>query len=321
MAGFLDQVRTGCRKVVEQSSHVKINFDGISAYAGTLPLEQMFLPELDPVHHYLGHGEDTTAFLLTLDTINFGSGYFPHLRKRPGMSGYFTIASSLCDHFREHGPFSARELAEATPDQCTRIFHQDPDNVVVSELMRLFARALNDLGRYVSERFNGSFSAVVDAAEGSAEKFVKLLTAMPCFNDIEVYDGLLVPFFKRAQLAAADLSLAFRGEGPGRFYDLDRLTIFADNLVPHVLRVDRILIYDETLVSRIDRGEIIPSGCHEEVEIRANAVHAVELVVQELRRTGHSVKAMDLDYLLWNRGQQPHYKEAHPRHRTRTVFY
>jgi hypothetical protein len=30
---------------------------------------------------------------------------------------------------------------------------------------------------------------------------------------------------------------------------------------------------------------------------------------------------MALDYLLWTRGQQPEYKRAKPRHRTRTVFY
>ncbi|MEZ5167114.1 MAG: hypothetical protein R2695_11730 [Acidimicrobiales bacterium] len=33
--------------------------------------------------------------MLSLDAINFGSGYFPYLRKRPGMSGYHTVASSL----------------------------------------------------------------------------------------------------------------------------------------------------------------------------------------------------------------------------------
>ena len=33
--------------------------------------------------------------MLVLDSINFGSGWFPTLRKRPGMSGYFTVASSL----------------------------------------------------------------------------------------------------------------------------------------------------------------------------------------------------------------------------------
>ncbi len=38
-------------------------------------------------------------------------------------------------------------------------------------------------------------------------------------------------FYKRAQIVASDLALA----GVARFADLDRLTIFADNLVPHVL--------------------------------------------------------------------------------------
>jgi hypothetical protein len=39
-----------------------------------------------------------------------------------------------------------------------------------------------------------------------------------------------------AQLAAADLSLAFAGQGPGRFEDLGSLTIFADKPI-----LDRIL--------------------------------------------------------------------------------
>ncbi len=30
---------------------------------------------------------------------------------------------------------------------------------------------------------------------------------------------------------------------------------------------------------------------------------------------------MDADYRLWNRGQQPYFKQVKPRHRTRTVFY
>jgi hypothetical protein len=46
----------------------------------------------------------------------------------------------------------------------------------------------------------------------------------------------------------------------------------------------------------------------------------VELLKRELHKLGREVSAMGLDYLLWNRGQQPYYK-ARPRHRTRTVFY
>ncbi len=121
-------------------------------------------------------------------------------------------------------------------------------------------------------------------------------------------------------MTVADLALAFGGRGPGCFEDLDRLTIFADNLVPHVLRVDGVLRYDDDLLARINRGELIPAGSAEEVEIRACALHAVELLVKELCQKGHDATAVQLDYILWNRGRDRTYK-SRPRHRTRTVYY
>jgi len=144
--------------------------------------------------------------------------------------------------------------------------------------------------------------------------------AMPMFADVADYIGLRVPFYKRAQLAAADLAIAFGGQGWGRFGDLEKLTIFADNLVPHVLRHDGVLVYERDLAARIDAGEEVAVGSAPEVELRAVAVHAVELIKAELARQGRDVTAMGLDQLLWNRGQQPVYR-AGPRHRTRTVFY
>ena len=66
-------------------------------------------PELDPGRHYLaGAPEEVAHFMLVLDSINFGSGWFPTLRKRPGMSGYFTVASALTDFWRASGRWSAR---------------------------------------------------------------------------------------------------------------------------------------------------------------------------------------------------------------------
>lgn len=318
--GLLQEVRTNCRAVAEMARFVRINLDRIPSYAASLPLERIVSPAHDPDCHYLGQGDDTVAFFLTLDAVNFGSGYFPSLKKRPGMSGYFTVAASLNDLFRRSGPLSAHALSHISPEECAGIFGQDLGTEAVRELMELFAKALNDLGRYLLERFGGSFTALVQAAGSSAERLAELLIEMPFFNDVEAYGGLLVPFYKRAQIVAADLFIAFSGEGPGRFYDLDRLTIFADNLVPHVLRVDGILSYGEGLAALIDAEEPIPAGSAEEVEIRACAVHAVELLVGELRRVGHPVTAMGVDNLLWNRGQDPRYK-SRPRHRTRSVYY
>ncbi len=315
-----DEVRAACKAVAGQATHVRIQTERIPSFAASLPLQRALHPEHDASCHYLGHGEDTVAFFITLDAINFMSGYNPHLRKRPGMSGYFTTAAALHDYFQAHGPFSARELTRLTPERCAEIFDQDLANAPVRELMGLDASALNQLGHYLLERFDGSFMRLLEAAESSAESLVRLLIRMPYFNDVEVYGELHVPFFKRAQLTAADLAIAFDGQGPGYFCDLDHLTIFADNLVPHVLHIDGILQYEGELADRIEREELIPSGSPEEVEIRACGVHAVELLVAELRRQGQPITARGMDYLLWNRGQEPHYK-ARPRHRTRSVYY
>lgn len=323
MAGSVfEEVRVGCAWVAARARHVRVAEARVGEYARRLPLERVRAPALDPRYHYLeGDVEDTVAFVLTLDAINFGSGYFPKVRKRPGLSGYFTMAASLTDRFRTGGRLSADELARLTEADCAALFGQERDDGPVDELMGLFARALNDLGRLVGERYGGSCVGLVESAGGSADQLVRLLAEMPFFRDEEAYGGRMVPFYKRAQLTAADLALALGGEGPGRFVDLDQLTIFADNLVPHVLRVDGVLRYEEELVARIAAGELIPAGSEEVVEIRAGAVHAVELLVGELRRAGHAdVSAAGLDYLLWNRGQEPAYK-ARPRHRTRTVFY
>lgn len=319
-ATVFDNVRTACRKVADRATRVRINYDRLCAYAQTLPVRNAASPELDPHSHYLGHGDDTVAFFLTLDSINFGSGYFPHLAKRPGMSGYFTMASSLNDYFKSHGPISANELSNITRDDCAEIFNQDLKNHPIRELMDLFTAALNDLGTYLQKDFDGSFVDLVESADASVNRLVGLLIKMPYFKDVASYGNLEVPLYKRAQLTAADLALAFNGTGPGKFDDLDNLTIFADNLVPHVLSVDKILLYDQNLADRIDAGKLIPAGSPDEVEIRACGLHAVELLKKELGKAGYQVTSCGLDYLLWNRGQQPYYK-AIPRHRTRTVFY
>ena len=96
--------------------------------------------------------------------------------------------------------------------------------------------------------------------------------------------------------------------------------MFADNLVPHVLRCEGVLVHAPALARRIDAGCLIEAGSREEVEIRAAAVDAVEGCVAALHRRGVTVTAGQLDYALWNRGQRPEFK-ARPRHRARTTFY
>lgn len=302
------------------ATHVHIRDDLIPNYALSLAMGRREKSQMDFAAHYRGTDEDTLAYHFVLGAINFGSGYFPHLRKRTGMSGYYTIASCLSDHFKNK-VLKPADLLEIKVRDCFSIFGQDPHNPTVYELMDLYALSMNELGKYVMTLYHGDFANLVEAANSSAVRLVEILIGMPYFRDVTYYRGMDVAFFKRAQIMAADLSLAFDGQGFGKFDDLHRLTLFADNLVPHVLRLDGILEYNPELSWRIDSEEIIPSGSAEEVEIRACALHAVEQMVAAMGGLERGISAMLLDDILWHRGQQPLYKQTKPRHRTRTVYY
>jgi hypothetical protein len=315
MTGLLDMVRTSCAAVAARAQHVRLVPEALPAYAASLPLETLARPTVDPAFHVVADEATTVAYFLILDTINFGSGYFPQMRKRSGLSGYFNVALSLKEAFEREGPWTAEQLATTTPQRCAAVFGQDAE----FPLMALFAAALRDLGVLLLADYGGSPVALVRAADASAERLVGLLAAMPYYRDVADYGGQSVAFYKRAQLAAADLALAV--DTPlTAFRDLERLTIFADNLVPHVLRVDGILSYAPELLARINAEELIAAGSPEETEIRACALHAVELLKAEIARQATQVTSTQLDYFLWYRGQGARYK-AQPRHRARSVYY
>ena len=202
----------------------------------------------------------------------------------------------LRERFRAEGPWSNAQLRALDTATVAATLGQSPDH----ELMALYAQALRALGGWLGER--AALDAVM-AAGGSAQG---LAQALAC--SMAMYDDR--GFYKRAQIVPANLALA----GIAQFDDIDRLTIFADNLVPHVLRCDGVLIYDPRLAAHIDAGRLLRPGPQEH-EIRACAVHACELLAARL-----AVAPRVLDNWLWNRGQSAAYK-ALPRHRCRCVFY
>jgi Potential Queuosine, Q, salvage protein family len=290
-AGLCDEVRTSCAQIAASAEWVRIDLDALERVEPAPP------PALDPVRHYLeGSPAEVAAYFLTVDAVNFGSGWFPTLRKREGWSGYFTVAWAIADRFRAHGPWTPAQLRAIGTEEIADTLGQARDH----ELMALYAQALRTLGRFLADR---DALALVRGAGGSAEALAaQLASGMALFADRG--------FYKRAQIVPADLALA----GVAQFRDLHRLTIFADNLVPHVLRCDGVLRYDARLAAHIDAGLLLPAG-RQEREIRACAVRACELIAKRAGTTEH-----ELDNWLWSRGQAPEFKST-PRHRTRTVYY
>ena len=295
-----DEIRSACRGIAERSRHVRINRDRIGGYTRRLPAA----PPVAPARAPEGRLEEAAAHWLQLNAINFGSGWFPTLRKRPGVSGFRTVQAGL----KARGPWPAEALAAVRADEIAAVLGQDPGH----ELMELYARHLRELGASVLSVHDGSFLALARSGDGSAVALAERLATMPSFADVSVYGEQRIPFYKRAQITASDLHLA--GIAPA--HDLERLTLFADNLVPHVLRLDGVLAFDDGLVARIEDELLIDHGSPEEVEIRACALHAVELLVAAHGAT----TAATVDNVLWDRGAGARYK-AVPRHRARCTAY
>lgn len=314
----LDQVRRGSAFVVENARFVEVDWERLSEFAESIPID-LAQPHVDTAFFFVGDPEETAAYVLTFTAVNFGSGWHPHVHKVPGKSGSVSMMTRLAERFRVLGPLSAAQLAEATPTMVSELFMQPRDSPV-QELMDLFAEALSDLGQLLLSDFDGSFTAMIEQADHSAVKMIDCLLQMPMFRDVAEYDGREIPILKRAQIASANLAAALPEHPLGRFDDLDRLTIFADNLVPHVLRVEGVLRYEPELLGRINAGELVVAGSPEEVEIRASAIWVVDHMVEHLRGRGEQVTAAGIDYFLWSAGQAPRYK-ALPRHRCLTAFY
>ena len=317
---FKKTLRDATSQVMSLSRYVKINENYLDEYISTLDVDKIKQPELSEENHYFGEDEDMLRFYTILDSINFGSGYFPHMSKLPGCSGYFTVATHLTNYCKKNGVPHTEDLQNLSTTDCLKIFQQDPENPVMYELMELFAQALNDLGNYIKASYHADFKGLIEDAEQSAIKLVDILAKMPLFKDVQQYKDFEVPFYKRAQLTAADLSLVFNNQGFGQFNDLDQLTIFADNLVPHVLHVDGVLLYQRGLVDHILEGNLLEADSEMEIEIRAGGLLAVEMMEEVFLQKNVQVTSMELDYLFWNRGQDKYYK-ARPRHRARTNFY
>jgi Potential Queuosine, Q, salvage protein family len=303
-----DRVRAACAWVAARARSVRIEQGAIEEYAARLSLAASAPP--DPATHFAaGEVEARAAFVVCLDAINFGSGWWPTIRKRSGRSGYTTIAMGVAERFRRVGAWPAAELARLDAAGIAAVVCQDPGH----PLMEQYAAALRDVGEHVLADHGGRFEDVIDAAGGFAPELAALLAGWDAFADACEYEGRPVPFFKRAQIAAADVNRL----GVAALREEERLTAFADNLVPHVLRADGVLRLDPDLERRIDAGELLAHGSAEEVELRASAVHAVELLSAA---SPIHLSPAEVDAALWHRGASERYKSI-PRPRSRNTAY
>jgi len=320
----MNEVLETTRHVMERSQQVTIDEQAIAVFSRKLIDNGIEIPRWNYDYHFFDGGQDTVAYLLILDSINFsfwpkpGKVKWEIKYKSETLSGYYALAASLKKAIDSGVPVTRVDyLAHISLDTLKKILGGNGE----LQLMEARAHILNELGALLITNYNGEATRLVKAAENSALKLVKLIVEnLPSFRDEADYYGTRIYFYKRAQIFAADLYGAFSGKDWGFFKDMDKLTAFADYKLPQVLRHVGILQYSPSLEHTVDNGIFLESGSPEEIEIRANTIWAVELIRQQLTKMGKDLRSFEIDWLLWNLGQEREFK-ANPYHRTVTTFY
>jgi hypothetical protein len=321
-------VLSSTQRVVEHGEIVWINHDQVEGLCqhwlhedAQQPASKK--PQWDTHYHFSDGTERSVNWLLVLDALNFcfwaerGQKRWTIECQGEVLNGYWAEAAALKRAVEENIPlWDAEFLSTISEETLAHIFRGDG---TIPLLEQRVANA-REVGRVLLEHHKGQFSQMVEQAQGSAVKLASsLVQHFPSFQDTAEYRTYTVRFYKRAQICVADLYNAFAGQQWGQFNDLEQLTIFADYKLPQVLRHANVLEYQTTLAQRIDNRELIEAGSEEEVEIRAATIWACELLRRAMLRHGKQITAADIDFRLWQMGQQS--ADMRPYHRTRTTYY
>ncbi len=327
-------VLSSTRVVVEEGEYVWINTERVERLS-----EQWVHPLPSPgrqatpssslwdnSYHFHDGTERTVNWLLVLDALNFcfwaekGQPRWRIDYKGEKLNGYWAEAAALTRAVEEGIPlWDAQYLSTISDDVVASILRPVPD---ASPIPLFEQRVFNarEVGRVLLEKYSGQFAQAIEQANGNAVQLALLLVRnFSSFNDVALYRGRGVRFFKRAQICVADLCGSFGGKQWGMFTNLDKLTIFADYKLPQVLRHYGVIEYHPSLAERVDNQELVEVGSEEEVEIRANTVWACELLRRAMIQQGYTMSAPEIDQRLWLLGQKS--DDMHSYHRTRTQYY
>ncbi|XP_020083423.1 UPF0553 protein-like isoform X1 [Ananas comosus] len=306
----MEEVRTTTAWVATRAAHVKVDsleiekvVDGIQ---GAIPKVEWNFEGI----HYFDNGPLTVQYLLVLDALNFC--FWPDKDL-----SYDHLALGLKDALEnDKSALDADRLQNYTGPQLRELLKWPRRLPIEEERVRL----LHEVGLELERSFGGQAVNLVRSCGNSAESLVALIARhFPGFRDHSLYKGHQIFLYKRAQIFVADLWGAFKGRGYGDFYDIKSVTIFADYIVPAVLRQLGILKYSSALSSSIDSNKEIVAGSEEEAELRACSIYAVEKMRELIKRKfGKQVLSIEIDLWLWSCGVQ---NASLPHHRTLSIYY
>lgn len=317
------------RRVIEASRDVHTNVEKIAEVASWMGYEELPLPEFAlPFGIGAGDANEAVDFILVANSIDTAfTDFATHEKFQVDFAGQHwsdSDAEFAClKRAMDAGvPILDGEfLAKISRTELDRIFAGNSPMPMLDEKLAV----LHEVGAVLVEKYDGRFHKFVqacsprlyDRGNGLIERMVK---EFPRFNDVSEFEGQEIKFYKLAQLGVWMLYSTLHKSGKFRLDDPEKMTAFADYIVPVALRLLRITAYSKELENAINTHQLVPRDSRQEIEIRAHCIYATALLAEEinkLRGPNEQVIIPQIDARLWTH----YHTTAWPHHLTKTIMY
>lgn len=314
--------------VVAKPRHVRLNREKLLEVAGWMAYEGLTWPDFRSPLVPERDDRDTMDFLFLTAAVNFAftdfttHGVFKVQYGGAEWSDSDALFASLKRALDGGRPMiEGGYLSRMDRDELEDIFAGNVPIPMIEERLAI----LREIGRALGTRYEGRFHRFVRSgpsrlyARGKG-LLERLLDEFPSFRDTSLYRNHIVAFHKRAQLLFWQLHARFRQSGFFRLEDPEKLTVFADYIVPVALRLLGIVSYSAELEAAIQERKMIAAGSEEEVEIRAFTLwgcHLLTQAINRLRPPDRKVIEPVVDGRLWTHFHTTHW----PHHLTATTAY
>jgi hypothetical protein len=317
------------RYAVESSRDVHTNYEKIIEVASWMAYEELPMPEFAlPFGVGQGDLDEAIDFVMVADSIDTAfTDFVRHEKFQVDYAGQHwsdSEAEFACiKRAIDNGvPFlDGNYLARITRAELSKVFEGNIEMPMLDEKLEV----LHQAGKILAEKYDGRFHKfakscsprLYDNGNGLIDRLVK---EFPRFNDVSMLDGHEIKFYKLAQLGIWMLYATLHRGGKFRLDDPQKMTAFADYIVPVALRLHGITQYSERLEQAINAHQLIPRDSRWEIEIRAHCIYATAVLteaINKLRPADRQVIIPQVDARFWTH----FHTTAWPHHLTQTIMY
>jgi Potential Queuosine, Q, salvage protein family len=317
------------RPVIENSREVRTNVEKVVEVASWMGYEELPLPEFTlPFGLGAGDAKEAIDFILVADSIDTAfTDFSTHEKFQVDFAGQhwsdseaeFACLKRALDAGKSI--LDGKYLARISRSELDDLFSGNIKMPMLDEKLAV----LHEVGAVLAEKYDGRFHKFVEACSarlydhgnGLIERLVK---EFPRFNDVSEFEGHEIQFYKLAQLGMWMLYSTLHKSGKFRLDDPEKMTAFADYIVPVALRLLRITSYSPELENAINTHQLIARDSRREIDIRAHCLYATALLTEEvnkLRGPKEQVIIPQIDARLWTH----YHTTSWPHHLTQTIMY